>query len=246
MDTRTRLRLILDGEDPVLGRRVAFIIQGFILLSVVSIAIETVPGLPDWVILAFRIEEIVIVTFFVVEYVLRIYSAERRLAYIFSFYGLIDLLAIAPTLFILGFDMRSIRALRVFRILRLLKLMRYVHAFDRLGRALRTVGHELVVFAAVAAVLLYLCATVIYLFERHAQPEDFASIPHAMWWAVVTFTTVGYGDVYPITTGGRIFTGVILILALGVVAVPTGLIATALTEHRSRGADPADEEEERH
>lgn len=232
MTFRKRLRLALEGEDPVHGRRLALFIQAMILLSVITVAIETVPGLPAWTDTFFYYEEGVMVAIFLVEYAARIYSAKRPLGYVLSFYGIIDFIAIAPSLLLLGLDIRSIRALRVVRVLRLLKLMRYVSAFERLGRALRAVADELVVFVVVVAIMLYLCASAIYLFENAAQPKAFASIPHAMWWAVVTFTTVGYGDVVPVTTGGRIFTGVILILALGVVAVPTGLIATALTHNR--------------
>ncbi|XWN29011.1 MAG: ion transporter [Devosia sp.] len=229
---RARVQAILDGEDPVLGRRVAFAIQALILISVVSIAVETLPGLPPWLRQTLLIEEWVIVFIFLAEYLARIYAAENKLRYIFSPFGLIDFFSIAPTLLLLGYDVRSIRALRALRVLRLFKLVRYVRAFERLGRAFTSISAELLVFAMVAAVVLYLCATGIYLFEHEAQPDAFASIPHSMWWAVVTLTTVGYGDVYPVTTGGRIFTGIILLLALGVVAVPTGLIASALSSER--------------
>ncbi|MEM8662488.1 MAG: ion transporter [Pseudomonadota bacterium] len=231
---RQRVQNILDGDDPVFGRRVALTIQALIIVSVLSITIETLPGLPDWLHTVFFVEEMFVVAVVLTEYILRIYAAKRRLAYVTSFFGIIDLLSIAPALLLLGYDLRSLRAIRALRILSLLKLMRYVAAFERLAKALRSVRDELVVFAGVAGVLLYLCATAVYLFENEAQPEAFASIPHSLWWAVVTFTTVGYGDVYPVTAGGRIFTGVILILALGVVAVPTGLIATALNEEMHR------------
>ena len=240
---RLRLRLVLDGDDPVYGRIVPIVIQVLIIVSVLTIALETVPGLPAWTDTFFFVEESVMVAIFLTEYVLRIYSSERPFRYILSFYGIIDFLAIAPSLLLVGLDVRSIRVLRVVRVLRLLKLMRYVRAFERLARALKAVADELIVFVIVVAIMLYLCATAVYLFENTAQPQAFASIPHAMWWAVVTFTTVGYGDVYPITTGGRIFTGVLLILALGVVAVPTGLIATALTHNRELEAKREEEEE---
>ncbi|UOM34209.1 ion transporter [Acuticoccus sp. I52.16.1] len=208
----------------------AFAIQAMIVVSVVSIAIATMPDLPGWLARALVVEEWVVVLFFSAEYVLRVWSAPRPLRYVFSFMGLIDLMSVLPTLLLLGYDVRSLRALRALRILRLFKLMRYVRAFDRLARAVGRVADELVVFAGVALIVLYLCATAIYHFEHDAQPEAFASIPHALWWAIVTLTTVGYGDVYPVTVGGRIFTGMVLILALGVIAVPTGLVATALSE----------------
>ncbi|MEM8664264.1 MAG: ion transporter [Pseudomonadota bacterium] len=234
---KARIRLILEGKDPIIGRRVAIAIQVLILISVISVAIETLPGLPEGLRRFLLIEEMVIVSIFAIEYGLRIYSARAPLRYIVSPFGIIDLLSILPALFLLGYDLRSLRVLRALRILRLLKMVRYVKAFGRLWRAFKDVGDELVVFAASAAIMLYFCATAVYLFEHDAQPEAFASIPHALWWAVVTFTTVGYGDVYPVTAGGRIFTGVMLILALGVVAVPTGLIATALTDIRKRDSE---------
>ncbi|RAI00677.1 ion transporter [Acuticoccus sediminis] len=228
--TRRRIQAILDGYDPVFGRAVAFAIQALIIISVVSIAVETMKGIPAWLHRALIIEEWIVIALFSVEYVLRVYAAPRRLGYVFSFYGIVDFMSVAPTLLLMGYDVRSLRALRAFRILRLFKLMRYVRAFDRLGRAVARVSAELIVFAGIAIVVLYLCASAIYYLERDAQPEAFSSIPQAMWWAIVTLTTVGYGDVYPVTVGGRIFTGIVLILALGVIAVPTGLVATALSE----------------
>ncbi|WP_108659699.1 ion transporter [Acuticoccus kandeliae] len=244
MLTRHRILALLDGHDPVHGRAVAFAIQGLIIVSVISIAVESLPSIPPGFRRILRIEEWIVVTIFAVEYGLRIYASPRPLRYVFSFFGIIDLLAIAPTLLTMGLDMRSLRALRIVRVLRLLKLMRYVRAFERLGRAFRRIAAELVVFAAVALIVLYLCATGIYFFEHEAQPEAFASIPHAMWWAVVTLTTVGYGDVYPITAGGRIFTGFILMMALGIIAVPTGLIATALSnEHPTREAQEREKDD---
>ncbi|MEM9223044.1 MAG: ion transporter [Pseudomonadota bacterium] len=234
---KARIRLILDGKDPTFGRSVALSIQVLILVSVVSVAVETLPGLPEvWRRFLFM-EELVIVAIFTVEYGLRVYSARSPRRYIFSAFGIIDLLSIAPTLLFAGYDLRAVRVLRVLRILRLLKFMRYTRALNRLSRALREVADELIVFAASAAVMLYLCATALWIFEHEAQPDAFASIPHALWWAIVTFTTVGYGDVYPITTGGKIFTGVMLLLALGIVAVPTGLIATALSDIRKHSKD---------
>ena len=94
------------------------------------------------------------------------------------------------------------------------------------------------VFLIIASITLYLCAAGIYFFEHDAQPEKFESIPHSLWWAIATLTTVGYGDVYPITAGGRIFTGLVLLVGLGVVAVPVGLISAALTGARTDASDP--------
>lgn len=242
--TRTRMQAIFDGDDAIWGRSVAFLIQALIVLSAVAIAAETVPGIPSWLQRTLVVFEIVVVALFTVEYVLRVWAAPNRLRYVFSVFGIIDLLSILPTILLVGYELQALRALRLIRVLRLFKLVRYVKAFERLARAFRSVLAELTVFAGVAAVVLYLCASAIYWFEHEAQPEAFASIPHAMWWAVVTLTTVGYGDVYPVTAGGRIFTGLMLLVALGIVAVPTGLVASALSSERvaekigSGGAPP--------
>lgn len=132
----------------------------------------------------------------------------------------------------LGVDLRSVRALRLLRLFHLLKLARYGSAARRLQRATLLVREELVLFTGAASVLIFLAAVGIYYFERDAQPAAFASVFHSLWWAVITLTTVGYGDVYPVTVGGRVFTFLVLMVGLGIVAVPTGLIASALSKAR--------------
>ena len=116
------------------------------------------------------------------------------------------------------------------RIVRLLKLARYNDAIRKFGRAVRSIREELILFLGVSVALIYLASVGIYYFENPAQPKAFPSVPRAMWWAVSTLTTVGYGDVYPVTAGGKAFTTVIPFVGLGVVSIPTGLLASALTE----------------
>jgi voltage-gated potassium channel len=211
---------------------VVLTLQGLIVVSVLSIGIETLPALPAWAKDTLAIGEVAIVAIFTAEYVLRILVTPRPLGYIFSFWGIIDFVAIAPSLLATGLDARHARALRLIKLVRLLKLARYGGAMDRLDAAFRMIRPELGVFLVIASIVLYLCAAGIYLFEHEAQPEKFESIPHSLWWAVATLTTVGYGDVYPITAGGRIFTGLVLIVGLGVIAVPVGLISAALSTGR--------------
>ena len=117
--------------------------------------------------------------------------------------------------------------------LRILKLIRYSTAARRFHRAFVIAKDELILFFFVTLILLYLSAVGIYYFESTAQPEQFKSVFHSLWWAVVTLTTVGYGDIYPVTVGGRIFTFFVLMVGLGIVAVPTGLVASALSQARS-------------
>ncbi len=239
---RDRIAAILDGRDAVLGRSVAFAIQGLIVISAVSVAIETLHDLPDWARTVLAIEEIVVVTIFSVEYVLRVWSAPSRLRYVFSFWGVIDLAAILPSLLMLGADLRSIRSFRLLRLFRLLKLTRYNRAAERLRDAFSAVKAELILFLFLSILIIYVCAAGIYYFEHDTQPEAFASIPHSLWWAIATLTTVGYGDVYPVTAGGRIFTFFFLLIGLGIVAVPTALIAASLSSlsHQDSGS-PDDE-----
>ena len=233
MDWRAHVRTALNGEHPVLGRSVILLLYGLIGLSTISIGIETLPGLPSWATSLLGVGEVITVAVFTVEYVLRIAITANRLAYVRSFFGIVDLLAILPFYLSLGIDLRALRAFRLLRLFRLFKIARYHNAIGRLGRAISMVREELIVFATVAVFTLYLCGIGIYYFEHAAQPKVFASVFDGMWWAAVTLTTVGYGDVYPVTPGGRMFTMLVLFVALGAIAVPTGLISAALTRLRA-------------
>ena len=146
-------------------------------------------------------------------------------------------LAILPFYLAVGVDLRAVRTFRLLRLIRILKLARYSAAIRRLHRAAIIVREELVLFLNVALILIFLSAVGIYYFESSSQPEQFASVFHSLWWAIVTLTTVGYGDVFPITTGGRVFTFFVLFLGLGIVAVPTGLFASALSKAREEEED---------
>lgn len=227
------LKKIIEGSDTKTGRAFAIAIQLLIVISIITFSIETLPNLDDGAIRLLSIIEIFIVSVFTLEYILRIYVADKKLEYIFSFYGMIDVIAIAPFYLSLGIDLRSLRILRLFRLFRLFKLVRYNKAMQRFSRAFYIAKEEIILFGMVTIMLLYLSAVGIYYFENEAQPEQFKSIFHSFWWAVSTLTTVGYGDVYPITIGGKIFTFLILMIGLGIVAVPAGLLATALSKARS-------------
>ena len=159
--------------------------------------------------------------------------ARKPLNYICSFFGIVDLLAIAPFYLTTGLDLRSIRAFRLLRLFQILKLVRYSRAIQRIHLAFKRCREELILFACTSMILLYLSAVGIYYFENPAQPEVFSSVYHCLWWAVSTLTTVGYGDIVPITVAGKIFTTVILLIGIGVIAVPTALISSALSAARN-------------
>jgi len=204
-----------------------------IIYSVICFSVETLPNLNDDLVVFLQYSEIVVVSIFTLEYVYRLYSSDLKLKFIFSFYGVIDLLAILPFYAATSVDLRSLRLFRLLRLIRLLKLVRYNSAILRFGKAIYLVKEELVLFTIASLVMLYLAAVGIYHFEHNAQPEVFRSIFDSLWWAVATLTTVGYGDIYPITVAGRLFTFCILMIGLGLIAVPTGIIASALSEVRS-------------
>lgn len=210
----------------------AWSIAGLILYSVVAFSIGTLPDLSPGIRSFLQYSEIIVVGLFTVEYAYRIYAAPKRSRFIFSFYGLVDLLAILPFYLGLFVDLRTLRMVRLLRLLRILKLARYNMALLRFGRAIYLAKEELIIFTMASFVLLYLAAIGIYHFEHEAQPEVFRSIFDALWWAVATLTTVGYGDIYPITNGGRLFTFAILMVGLGMIAVPTGIVASSLSAIR--------------
>ena len=239
-EIRLKLRSLLEDTTSRWGYRLAMMIQVLIATSVVVFTVQSVPGLTEETVALLGWTEVVLVSVFTIEYVLRLYAAEPRRSYALSWFGLIDLISIVP--FYLGLTgVETFRVLRVFRMVRVLKLTRYSRSLQRLFKAFNMAKEELVLFVVVAVIVMYFSAVGIYMFENAAQPENFESVPHSFWWAIVTLTTVGYGDVYPVTVGGRIFTGFVLMTALGVVSMPSAIIASSLTEVR-RIEDEAEEE----
>ena len=238
-----KLKSILENNERGWGRVFDLFIQFLIVLSMISFSLETLPNLSPQQQQWLHVVEVVIAIIFSLEYVLRILVADSKKGYIFSFFGIIDLLAILPFYLTMGFDLRVIRAFRFLRLLRSLKLLRHSDALDRLRTAFVIAREEIIVFFLVTLLLLYFSGVGIYYFENPVQPENFSSVFSGLWWAVATLTTVGYGDIYPVTVGGRIFTFLILMIGLGIVAVPTGMLASALAQAREK-EDKEDKEAE--
>lgn len=229
---RVRLNSILNDPDTLSGRAFAIVIQLLIVVSLFGFSLQTLPHLTaearGWL----RWLELITVIVFSVEYLLRLWAAENRWKFATSFFGIIDLLAVLPFYIAPGADLRSVRVFRLLRLFRILKLVRYSQAVRRFHIALKIACEELVLFGTVSLILLYLSAVGIYFFENEAQPMHFASVFHSLWWATTTLTTVGYGDVYPITLGGRCFTFVVLLIGLGIISIPAGIVASALAKAR--------------
>ena len=229
---KDKLRIIIEDNTSRKGKIFDYSIQVLILLSLIAFTIETLPNNSVQTIEILNVFELICVIIFSIEYLLRILVSKKPLKYIFSFYGIIDLLAIFPFYLKGAYDLRALRAFRIFRIFRALKLIRYNKALNRFNIAAKIVKEEMILFFIITAIFIFLASAGIYFFENKAQPESFTSVIHSGWWAIATLTTVGYGDVYPITMGGKIFTFFILLIGVGVVTVPAGLVASALSKAR--------------
>jgi voltage-gated potassium channel len=229
---REKIRSIVEDNSTKKGKIFDYVIQVLIILSLVAFSIETLPNNEVYIVDFLFGFEIFCIVIFSLEYLLRIFVAKNPFRYIFSFYGLVDLLAILPFYLNIAFDMRILRAFRIFRIFRALKLIRYNKALQRINIAAGIVKEEMVLFFIVTLIFIFLTSCGIYFFENDAQPKVFSSVFHSLWWSVVTLTTVGYGDVYPITVGGKIFTFFVLIIGVGIVTIPAGLVASALSKAR--------------
>ncbi len=254
--TRKRIFEIISKADE--GDRASKVFDACILtlivLSVVSIILESFEGIASRFSLAFRIFEAVSVAVFSTEYVLRIWTADLlypeakhpRLKYVFSPMALVDLAAILP--FFLPFIsldlryLRMVRLLRLFRLLRILKLRRYVDALDIVVQVIRKSASQLVISIVLCLLVMLFSAIVMYTAENPVQPEAFPNVLRSLWWAMCTLTTVGYGDIYPITTAGRFFASVISLVGIGIIAIPTGIIAagfsSAIDERTGKDAPP--------
>lgn len=218
-----------------------YFISALIIINIVAIVLESYKELNSYHYI-FSFIELFSIIIFSIEYIIRVWIADlmypklskfkARLKYIGSFLGLIDLLSILPFYlpFIFKIDLRVIRSLRLFRLLRILKLNRHFKSLKLIGTVVKKVKNDILVTVFVVFILLTLASTLMYNIENEAQPETFSNIGQAFWWAVATLTTVGYGDIYPVTGLGKALSGVIALLGIGIVALPTGIISSAYIE----------------
>lgn len=230
-----KLKNTIEKNDTKAGRRFDIFIQGLIIFSLITFSLETLPDLEQVQYQILYYIEAITVFIFTIEYLLRIWVATKPLKYVFSFFGMIDLLAILPFYLPKHIDLRGIRIFRMIRILRMIKLVRYNASMNRFRLAFISIKEELLIFVAITSFMMFVSSVGVYYFEHEAQPEVFKSIFHSMWYSVITLTTVGFGDMVPITIGGKIFTALMVLIALGIIAVPTGLISASLTKLKESG-----------
>lgn len=207
-------------------------IYGLIILNVICVILETEPSLKSLSTL-FKIIEILSVSIFTLEYILRLITIKHStykspLKFILSPMGIIDILSIIPFYFplFIAIDLRFVRVLRLFRLIRVFKIARYSKAMKTIKEVLIEAKSELILTLFISFILIVFSSSLMYFVEHDAQPEAFGSILQTFWWAIATLTTVGYGDVYPVTVLGKIISGVIAILGIGIVAIPTGIISS--------------------
>lgn len=226
------------------SRIVDIVIMALIALNVIAVSLATVDRLYAAYESIFIVIEVVSVAVFTVEYVARVWSAVEFPAFDRPIVGrlrfaaqpmlVIDLLAILP--FFLGaflVDLRFLRALRLFRFFRLLKMARYSESMQRFGDVIQRKREDLLIALSATTILLIVASSMMYFAEHGAQPDIFSSIPASLWWGVVTLTTVGYGDVYPVTPVGKLLGAVIAVLGVGLVALPASILASGFIEEAS-------------
>jgi voltage-gated potassium channel len=242
--------LAITYPNDAVTRAVGLFITALIILNVLVVILETVQSLNARFGSVFYYLEMFSVAVFTVEYVLRVWSCtvdERyaspirgRLRYAVTPLALIDLLAIAPFypeafLGVRNVGTTFIRALRLFRLMRLFKTTRYSRSLQVMGRVLRAKKEQVIVTLIIVGILLVLLSSAMYFVEKSVQPEDFSSIPQAMWWGVSALTTVGYGDVVPQTGAGKVIAAIVSLLGIGLFAMPAGILASGFTEeYRTR------------
>lgn len=230
-DHGSRINLVFD-----------YLIMTLIILNILAMIIDSSINLSDQIKSALKTFEIFSVIIFTIEYLMRIYVSDitnpssNRLKSIikfaFSFYGLIDLLAILPFYlpFLIPIDLRFIRVLRLMRFFRILKINRYNNSLTLIWCVVKDKKTELAVTGFIAILILFIASFFMYYIEGQIQPEKFPNILSCFWWAIATMTTIGYGDVFPVTGLGKFISGLIAIIGIGLVALPTGLISAGFID----------------
>lgn len=255
---RTREILAATKPDDRASQIFQIFIITLIILNVTVVVLATVETLRRRYGTFYRLFETFSVVVFTIEYVLRVWSctAEEkyshpvtgRLRFMVTPAALVDLVAIVPFFIprLTNIDLRAVRALRIFRLFRLLKLGRFSSSIDVFSDVLSQKKEQMIVAAFAVVILLVFSSSAMYFVEKRVQPDHFSSIPATMWWGVITLTAVGYGNVYPITTLGKVLGGIICFLGIGIFALPAGILASGFQEalNRRMGSDDDNDEEE--
>jgi voltage-gated potassium channel len=205
----------------------------FIILNTIAISLESIQSINDQYSYYFDAFEVFSVGLFTVEYVLRVWSYRgSKVRYLLSPLAIVDLLAVLPFYIplLIPMDLRFVRLFRVFRFIRVLKIARYSASLQLFARVLAKRKEELLVSILAIFIVLIISSVLMYFIEREYEPDKFGTIPHALWWGIVTLTTVGYGDVVPTSVAGKILASFVAILSIGLFTLPSGIIAAGFIE----------------
>lgn len=237
---RSKLHEVIYEADTPAGKSFDVVLLILIFLSVVLVMLESVAELQFSYGDYFYYSEWIITIFFTIEYLLRIISIKKPSSYIFSFYGLIDLLSTLPlylSFFIAGTNaLLTIRALRLLRVFRILKVTRYIGEGNKLAKALKDSRPKILVFLFAVMILSVIAGTLMYIVE--GPQHGFKSIPVSVYWCIVTLTTVGFGDIAPVTPLGQFIATVIMIMGYGIIAVPTGIVSAEMAKNGNAEPEP--------
>ena len=240
MTLRDKLRIIIFEADTKAGRGFDVTLIGMILLSVLTVMLDSVPQINAEYGQQLYYAEWFFTLLFTVEYAVRLWCIEHSWRYAKSFYGVVDLLSVLPTYLSLWFPgaqfFLAVRILRVLRVFRVLRMVRYVGEAELIAQALAASRRKIIVFVASVLALMVIFGALMYVVEGGTNPA-FASIPHSIYWAVTTMTTVGYGDITPTTPLGQSLASFIMIMGYGIIAVPTGIVTLELNEANRRQAN---------
>ncbi len=224
--------IIYEADTPA-GKLFDIILLFLILASIVLVMLESVDSLNAKYHTFFDYAEWVITILFTLEYFMRIISIKKPKSYIFSFFGIIDFLSTIPKylslLFVGAHALVALRALRLLRVFRVLKLARFVNESENLIKALKASRAKILVFLMAVISIAVILGSLMYLIEAN-QDSGFDSIPRAVYWAIVTLTTVGYGDIAPVTPFGQFIASIIMILGYSIIAIPTGIVSVAFSK----------------
>lgn len=233
---RSKLFVIVFGTETRAGRIFDIVLLYLILASVAAVMLESVSEINEQYGSLLGTIEWIFTIFFTIEYLIRLYVVKHPRQYAFSFFGIIDLVAILPTYLTLFFVGSSylvvIRAIRLLRVFRILKLSRQIGEAQLLINSLKASRYKIFVFLGGVATLTIIMGTLMYMIEGGAN--GFTSIPRSIYWAIVTITTVGYGDISPQTTVGQLFAAILMLMGYAIIAVPTGIVTAQITSDEMR------------
>ena len=236
---KSKLHTIIYEADTPMGKLFDVVLLILILVSVILVMLESVTSIDTHYHDFLYFGEWVITIFFTIEYILRIITVKKASNYIFSFYGIIDFLSTIPLYlsFILAGSnaLLAVRALRLLRVFRILKITRYMGEANKLNKALRDSKPKILVFLFAVLILSIIAGTIMYLVE--GEQSGFVSIPISVYWCIVTLTTVGFGDIAPVTPLGQFIAAIIMIMGYGIIAVPTGIVSAEYASKKTHTVD---------